>query len=110
VTFNIYFRTTFATSEIISSELDKICDENTFLEYSYGDIPLNFVTPRNFETDVVSYGTDAPSFTNVKNKILCGPGSILHAHTEIEQIKIKDIYNAVENVILVYKRIINNNL
>lgn len=108
VNFNLYFRTTFASHEIIKNELDKIKDENTDLEFCYGDVPLEFVTLDGFETDIVSYGTDAPSFTNVKNIILYGPGNILHAHTEIEQIKVKDIYISIENVILIYKKIINS--
>lgn len=66
--------------------------------------PVKFHTIDGFETDIVSYGTDAPSFTNIKNKILFGPGNILDAHTEREFIRISDMHKAVEDIKNVYKK------
>lgn len=40
------------------------------LEYPFSKGPLKFHSVEGFETGVVAYGTDAPSFTNVPNKIL----------------------------------------
>jgi acetylornithine deacetylase len=89
--------------------LNEIKDDKTELEFLYGDEPMNFYTIDGFKSDIVSFGTDAPAFTNVKNKILYGPGSILDAHTEKEYVKIKDLYKAVEDVKLIYKKIVNEN-
>lgn len=105
----IFFRTTFATNEILKKKLNEIKYNNIEFEFIYGDEPLNFYTIDGFKTDVVSFGTDAPAFTNVKNKILYGPGSILDAHTDKEYVKIEGLHTAVEDVKLIYKKIINEN-
>jgi acetylornithine deacetylase len=105
----IFFRTTFATNDILKNKLNELIDNKTELEFVYGDEPIYFHTVEGFETNVVSYGTDAPEFKNIKNKILYGPGSILNAHTENEFVKIKDLYKAIEDVKLIYKKIVNEN-
>jgi acetylornithine deacetylase len=105
----IFFRTTFATDKVLRKKLFEIKDDNTELEFIYGDEPMNFYTIDGFKSDIVSFGTDAPAFTNVKNKILYGPGSILDAHTEKEFVKIKDLNKAVEDVKIIYKKIVNEN-
>jgi acetylornithine deacetylase len=105
----IFFRTTFATNDILKNKLNELIDNKTELEFVYGDEPIYFHTVEGFETNVVSYGTDAPEFRNIKNKILYGPGSILNAHTENEFVKIKDLYKAIEDVKLIYKKIVNEN-
>lgn len=103
----IFFRTTFATDKILKKKLNEIKDDKTEFEFIYGDEPVSFYTIEGFKTDIVSYGSDAPAFTNVINKILYGPGSILDAHTDKEFVKIKDLYKAVEDVKLIYKKIVN---
>lgn len=105
----IFFRTTFATDKIIKKKLTEIKDNKTELEFVYGDEPMNFYTIEGFTSDIVSFGTDAPAFSNVKNKMLYGPGSILDAHTEKEFVRIKDLHKAVEDIKLIYKKIINEN-
>lgn len=109
VKFTLNFRTTFESDGKIKNILKNIADENTSLEFEYGDAPLKFRTLKGFKYDVVSYGSDAPAFTNVKNKILYGPGSILNAHTENEHILITDLHKAVNDIKLIYKKIINEN-
>jgi len=105
----IFFRTTFSTNSILKKKLNEVKDDKTELEFLYGDEPMNFYTIEGFDTDVVSFGTDAPEFKNIKNKILYGPGSILNAHTENEFVKIKDLYEAIKDVKLIYKKIVNEN-
>jgi len=68
---------------------------------------MNFHVVDGFESGMVSYGTDAPSFTNIKNKILYGTGSILDAHTEKEFIEIRDLHKAVGDIKVIYKKILN---
>ncbi len=102
VTFNLFIRTTFASDPLFKEMLEKIKDEVgqglITLEYPFNKGPMKFHTVDGFETGVVAFGTDAPSFTNVPNILLYGPGTILVAHTKDEQIKIKDMYRAVEDV------------
>ncbi|TRZ64599.1 M20/M25/M40 family metallo-hydrolase [bacterium] len=109
VTCKIFFRTTFVTDKSIKNKLNSIADDKTELEFVYGDEPMKFYTIEGFNTTVVSFGTDAPSFTNVKNKILYGPGDIIDAHTSGECVRISDLYKAVEDVKLIYKKVINEN-
>lgn len=105
----VFFRTTFATDKLLKKKLTEIKDDKTELEFVYGDEPMHFHTVEGFRTNTVSFGTDAPAFTNVKNKILYGPGSILDAHTDNEFVKIKDLHKAVDDIKLIYKKIINEN-
>ena len=105
VTFNLFIRTTFASHDTYKEKLENIKDEYTELEYPFNKGPIKFFTVEGFETGVVAYGTDAPSFTNVTNKILYGPGTILVAHTENEHIHIKDLYKAVEDVKKIFRKL-----
>ena len=108
VTMKMFFRTTFKTHDMIVDKVKSvIIDEEDKIEMNvyFDHVPVRFYTVEGIETGVVAYGTDAPSFTNIKNKILYGPGSILVAHTEKEFIKISDIYKAVEDVKIIYKKI-----
>ena len=109
VTFNLFFRTTFASDGVYKQMLEDIKDEigegKITLEYPFNKGPKKFHTVDGFETGVVAFGTDAPSFTNVPNILLYGPGTILVAHTADEQIKIKDMYKAVEDVKKIFKKL-----
>lgn len=105
----ILFRTTFTTDKVIKYKLEDIKDDKTELEFLYGDEPMKFKTVDGFVTEVVSYGTDAPAFSNIKNKILYGPGSILDAHTENEFIRINDLHKAVEDIKIIFRKIKNEN-
>ena len=98
VTFNLFIRTTFASHEVYREMLEGIKDDNITMEFPFNKGPMRFHTVEGFETGVVAYGTDAPSFTNVPNILLYGPGTILVAHTADEHIKINDLYRAVEDV------------
>ncbi|MBS1494248.1 MAG: M20/M25/M40 family metallo-hydrolase [Bacteroidetes bacterium] len=110
VTFNLFIRTTFASHDTYKEKLEIIKDENTELEYPFNKGPLKFLGLEGFETGIVAYGTDAPSFTNVPNKLLYGPGTILVAHTADEQIKIKDMYRAVEDVKKIFRKLKEKNV
>lgn len=105
VTFNLFIRTTFASYPIYQEMLESIKGDKITLEYPLNKGPIKFHTVEGFETGVVAYGTDAPSFTNVPNKLLYGPGTILVAHTSDEHIKIKDMYKAVEDVKRIFRKL-----
>ncbi|KAG2420009.1 hypothetical protein HFD88_004806 [Aspergillus terreus] len=49
-----------------------------------------------FETAPVSYGTDVPRFKGNHKKYLYGPGSILVAHGENEQIEVSELLEGVQ--------------
>lgn len=108
VTMKIFFRTTFATHDMLMSELEKIKDENTEIIENFRHSPVKFETFPGFETGIVSYGTDAPSMPNLGKMILYGPGSILDAHTHNEHIKVKDMEKAVDDLVKIYKCIIDS--
>lgn len=57
-----------------------------------------------FETAPVSYGTDVPRFKGDHKKYLYGPGSILVAHGENEQIKVDELLEGVR----AYKKLIRH--
>lgn len=105
VTLKMFFRTTFKTHNLVIDKVKAITDDNIEMNIIFDHVPVRFYVVDGIETGVVAYGTDAPSFTNIKNKILYGPGSILVAHTEKEYIKISDMYKAVEDVKNIYKKI-----
>ncbi len=109
VKMKLFFRTTFASHNKIINHLKNLVDEKSEMEILYEHVPMKFCTVSGFETGIVSFGTDAPAFTNIKNKILYGPGSITDAHTEHEFIKTADLYKAVEDIKVIYKKILNAN-
>ncbi len=103
VTFKIFFRSTFATHDLISERVRSLLDDNIEMNIYFDHVPVRFHTVKGFETGTVAYGTDAPSFTNIPNRLLYGPGSILDAHTENEYVRIEDMHKAVEDVKKIFK-------
>jgi acetylornithine deacetylase len=57
---------------------------------------LHMETLPGFETDVVAFTTDLPSFTKWGRPILLGPGTIRVAHTDKECVAKADLTRAVE--------------
>ncbi|HRE41134.1 MAG TPA: M20/M25/M40 family metallo-hydrolase [Ignavibacteria bacterium] len=105
LSFNIFFRSTFLTHKKIENLMKDFNSDLVKYKKLYEDEPMKFLTVDGFETMTVSYGTDAPAFSNIKNKILYGPGSIFTAHTENEHIIISDLYRAVDDVYTIYKKL-----
>ncbi len=110
VSFRIYFRTTFASYGVLDEILQKMAGENILIERISNDKPIKFYTMEGFETGVVAYGSDAPHLTSAGNIMLYGPGSILYAHTNDEQITMNEIENAVTDLINIYNKLINRNI
>lgn len=106
--FNIYFRTTFETHNVIENILGQLSNDVNALfpgcrieiEAAGGDAPIRFFTLEGFEYDTVAYGSDAPRLFNLGERLLYGPGSISTAHTLDEHIDINSIELAINN----YKR------
>lgn len=108
---DIYFRTTFSTDDIVEEQINKLIAGNTEWKTTIrlnaygGDIPTRFLTFEGIPSQPVAFGSDAPQLTNFKNKILCGPGSILVAHTPKEYVLLSDIEKATQIYLEMYNRI-----
>lgn len=103
--FRLYFRTTFKSDETVCRTLESWRRDDVEIESFGGDTPMRYCTLEGFETATVSFGSDAPQLSNFKEKILCGPGSILVAHTPFEYINLKDIQIAASNYVKMYNAI-----
>ncbi len=102
VSCRIYFRTTFSSDRAVSDYMASLATEHIKIEPLGGDRPINYTTLPGFPTTSVSFGSDAPQLTNFKERILCGPGSILVAHRPDEHISIKEIDKAVNQYVDIY--------
>lgn len=117
----IYFRTTFESDGLVTGIMGNMAGENARLRFGRdavkfdgpalwqramtveafgGDAPLKYMTLEGFPSKPVSFGSDAPYLDMFENRILCGPGSILTAHTDGEFVSKAELETAVEN----YKR------
>lgn len=83
-------------SEAIIRFLKSTIHPQTELNIITSSDPQYLHTVKGIETDVVSFGSDVPYLRAIGEPLLLGPGSILDAHTTHEQIKVKDLYQAVE--------------
>lgn len=107
VRFKIYFRTTFVTEGIVQQNLLEACPPGTVIHALGGDIPQEYFNEvEGIESKPVSFGSDAPRLFKFARKAICGPGSILTAHTDKEYVLVSDIRKAVEQDVLIYKTII----
>lgn len=108
VRFKIYFRTTFATDDMVQNTLVKACPPGTVIHAQGGDTPqLYFSDVDGIPFKPVSFGSDAPRLDRFAGKAICGPGSILTAHTPDEYVLVSDLKRAVEQDVLIYKTVIN---
>ena len=130
----VYFRTTFESDQMVCNIMKNIAGADAKLRFGKpkaqdgsdlvakevapwqkamsvkafgGDAPSRFETLPGFETKPVSFGSDAPQLTCFKHKILCGPGSILVAHRDEENISLADIEKAVAQYVRIYELIVN---
>lgn len=104
LSFRLYFRTTFASDGVVQSLMERLGD-NSYIEIEPfgGDTPSRYVTLDGFDTKTVAFGSDAPQLTNFENRILCGPGSILAAHTLSEYVLMEDIEKATDNYVKMFR-------
>ncbi len=116
LTCRLYFRTTFVSDEAVQRWMEKIpgqarndsngarndSNANVTVEALGGDTPAKYVTLEGFEAAPVAFGSDAPHLTNFPHKIICGPGSIRHAHRDDEHILVRDLELAVTQYIRMY--------
>lgn len=107
LTFRLYFRTTFATDALIHDKLLGACPRGglSTVEAFGGDEPLEYFSDvEGISSRTVSFGSDAPRLTRFRRRAICGPGSILTAHTDNEYVLLSDLLRAVEQDILIFKK------
>ena len=106
LSFRIYFRTTFATDETVQRKLLEACPPGTVIQAFGGDTPMRYFSEiEGIPSKPVSFGSDAPRLDKFARRAICGPGSILTAHTDKEYVLVSDLKEAVEQYILIYKTI-----
>ena len=98
LTCRVYFRTTFVSDQKVQ---DWMAGQPGVLARG-GDSPANYVTLPGFASAPVAFGSDAPHLTGFGHKIICGPGSIRHAHRDDEQILVSELEEAVQLYIKMY--------
>ncbi len=98
----LYFRTTFATDEAVSRFMEEQESGTLSVKAYGGDSPMNYMTLDGFETTTAAFGSDAPQLGNFRHRILCGPGSILDAHTDWEYVRLSDLKKASEQYVRIY--------
>lgn len=105
VKFRIYFRTTFASDEMVIKLMHELSEERIIINLLGGDPPIDFEIFDDQEINIVSYGSDAPALSNFGKKILFGPGSIFNAHTDHEFVRISELEEAVKTLESIYYKI-----
>ena len=132
LTCRVYFRTTFASDEMVCNVMKNMAGPDARLRFGRrraqdgsdivakelapwqkvmsvkafgGDTPTMYETLEGFPTKPVAFGSDAPQLKCFGRKILCGPGSILVAHRDEEHIDLKDIETAIGNYVRMYETI-----
>ena len=133
LTCRVYFRTTFESDEMVCNVMKNMAGPGAKLRFGRpkvqdgsdivakdvadwqrymkvtdfgGDAPTRFEVLDGFPSKPVSFGSDAPQLKCFRNKILCGPGSILTAHRDNEHISLGDLETAVQNYINIYKLVV----
>jgi len=104
--FSLYVRTTFVTEPVIDEMLKLLAEDNISIESVSKSKPIRFHTEDGFNTGIVAFGSDAPLLTNASNVMLYGPGSILTAHTDEEKISVQDMEIAVDDLKIMYNKLI----
>ena len=103
----VYFRTTFASDEAVCSWMRSQAGPSLKIEERGGDFPAEYLTLPGFPSGIVSFGSDAPHLSNFDRKIICGPGSINHAHRSDEQILLSDLEDAVDTYVKIFDTLEN---
>ncbi len=105
VRFRCYFRTTFASDDMVVGAMQSLRSEKIKIKQIGGDAPIRFLTLEGFETNTIAYGSDAPYLINFRHRLLYGAGSIATAHTKDEKITIGELYKAVIDLKLIYTKL-----
>ncbi len=102
--FRIYFRTTFASDAQVCRVMSEFGErEGVGVKAFGGDTPMNYTVFDGFETTPAAFGSDAPQLDGFAHRCLCGPGSILVAHTMDEYVRVSELVRATEQYVRMYE-------
>ena len=101
----LYFRTTFASDEMVCRRMRDVASDKLEVEALGGDAPSEYFTLPDFPVAPVSFGSDAPHLTCFERKIICGPGSVRVAHRDDEHIMLEDLLKAEEIYVRIFETI-----
>ena len=116
LTCRLYFRTTFVSDEAVVKYMEGVAEGQKGIVTAGlrgrisvtargGDAPQRYVVPEGFESAPVAFGSDAPHLSNFGHKLICGPGSIRHAHRPDEQISLPELEEAVKLYVRLFKHL-----
>lgn len=106
IRFRLYFRTTFVTDGFVEDILSGIFPHDASVTAFGGDTPLHyFHDVEGIETKAVSFGSDASRINGFPMKAICGPGSILTAHTDKEYVLLYQLEKAEDQYLRIFKTI-----
>lgn len=106
IRFRLYFRTTFVTDGFVEDILSGIFPHDASVTAFGGDTPLHyFHDVEGIETKAVSFGSDTPRINGFPMKAICGPGSILTAHTDKEYVLLYQLEKAEDQYLRIFKTI-----
>jgi len=83
-------------AEPVKAMLDAAAASRARIDYLSAHDPVRLHTIDQFEQCVVRFTTDIPYLSRWGKPLLIGPGSILNAHTEHEQISKRELLRAVD--------------
>lgn len=69
-----------------------------------GDTPMTYTVFDGFGTTTAAFGSDAPQLKGFAHRCLCGPGSILVAHTDGEYVRVGDLVKAAAQYVRMYEQ------
>ncbi len=105
LSFRVYFRTTFASDALVCRVMSAFCGRNGVSVKAFGgDTPMNYTVFDGFDTTTAAFGSDAPQLDGFAHRCLCGPGSILLAHTTDENVRLSELEKASELYVRMYER------
>lgn len=108
ISFRIYFRTTFATDELIHNKLLGACPRGSVVHAFGGDSPMMYFSDvEGIPSAPAAFGSDAPRLGKFARRAILGPGSILTAHTAKEYVLASDLATAVERYVTIFKKVTN---
>lgn len=108
LTARLYFRTTFASDTAVTAWMAgcEAAFPTLAAECLGGDAPMRYDVPEGFPSAPIAFGSDAPHLVGFAHKMLCGPGSIRHAHRADEQILPRELEEAVALYVRLYDKIV----
>ena len=66
---------------------------------------MNYTVFDGFETTVAAFGSDAPQLEGFEHRCLCGPGSILVAHTMDEHVLVSELEKATDQYVRMFEKV-----